>query len=216
MPPPAIQAMLPERLTVETFDGDAWLAVVPFSMEKIRPWWACPVPGISWFLETNVRTYVRHDNGETGVWFFSLDANQALAVWIATRFWNLNYRQAQINLEHSSEQVHYTGSCQFVDAAYDFCITCDPEQPLQTARPQSLDFFLLERYRLFARHPSGRFLTGEVHHPPYTFQGIQLLHCEQSLTASHGLPIPPGRAPDHAVYSPGVHVRVSPLQWLDE
>ena len=54
-----MQALLPDGLTIETFDGTAWLAVVPFSMERVRPWWSPPVPGISWFLETNLATGVR-------------------------------------------------------------------------------------------------------------------------------------------------------------
>jgi len=84
--PESIQKLLPPGLTVETFDHSAWVGIVPFSMEKVRPWWAPAVPGISWFLETNVRTYVRHTNGDTGVWFFSLDANSRLAVRVARTF----------------------------------------------------------------------------------------------------------------------------------
>ena len=72
--PQQLQTHLPPGLTIETFDGSAWLALVPFAMENVRPWWSPSVPGISWFLETNLRTYVRHESGLSAVWFFSLDA----------------------------------------------------------------------------------------------------------------------------------------------
>lgn len=212
MPAAEIQAILPQGLTVQTYDGDAWLAVVPFSMEKVRPWWSPPVPGISWFLETNVRTYVQHDNGQTGVWFPSLDANHRLAVTIAKRFWHLNYRSAQIQLEQSKLVTRYSGQCRNIDAKYEIKCRPAPSSTLKSAAAGSLEHFLLERYHLFARKPDGSFLIGQVHHAPYQYQDIELLECQQTLTHSHGLPIPQTRHPDHAAYSPGVSVEVSPLE----
>ena len=96
-----LQPLLPSGLRILQFDGSAWLGVVPFSMERIHPGWSPPVPGISWFLETNVRTYVIDEHGVSGVWFFSLDANQRLAVSIARTFWHLPYRLATLALEFS-------------------------------------------------------------------------------------------------------------------
>ncbi|MBX3416896.1 MAG: DUF2071 domain-containing protein [Pirellulaceae bacterium] len=84
-----IQALLPPFLRVLEYDGTGWLGLVPFSMEKIRPWWSPPIPGISWFLETNLRTYVVDSEGREGVWFFSLDANSRLAVGVARKVWHL-------------------------------------------------------------------------------------------------------------------------------
>lgn len=215
MPAAEIQAVLPKGLTVQTYDSDAWLAVVPFSMEKVRPWWSPPVPGISWFLETNVRTYVQHDNGQTGVWFLSLDANHRLAVTIAQRFWHLNYRSAKIKLEQSGPTICYSGQCRHVDTGYK--ISCRPAPPhqLKTAPVGSLEHFLLERYHLFAKKPDGSFLMGQVHHDPYQYQDIELLECQQTLTDSHGLPIPQERRPDHTAFSPGVSVQVSPLETIN-
>ncbi|MFG0295490.1 MAG: YqjF family protein, partial [Maioricimonas sp. JB045] len=86
-----IQRTLPAGLHVDTCDGAAWLGVVPFLMRNIRPWWFCSVPGISNFLELNLRTYVCDDAGRPGVWFYSLDASQPLAVWAARTFFHLPY-----------------------------------------------------------------------------------------------------------------------------
>ena len=206
-----LQNLLPEGLRVETFDGSAWLGVVPFSMERVRPWWSPPIPGISWFLETNVRTYVRHENGQTGVWFFSLDANQRLAVAVARKFWHLNYRFAQLRLSVQGETYRCSGACLRAPAAYEIDATINQSVDVSVAADGSLEHFLLERYHLFAQRPDGQFLVGQVHHTPYQFLPIRSASITETLTGSNGCPIPEGRSPDHIVYSPGVDVSVSPL-----
>lgn len=208
-----LQECLPVGLTVESFDGSAWLAVVPFSMERIRPWWSPPVPGISWFLETNLRTYVRDKNGDTGVWFFSLDANHRLAVKVARRFWHLNYRYAQLSLTADQSDLTYAGRRS--DAAYAVRASI-PESPVyETADEGSLEHFLLERYRLFAQSPSGEFYSGNVHHEPYTFTKASIADLSQTLTDTIACAASHGGAPDHVAYSPGVDVKVFPLKRVD-
>jgi uncharacterized protein YqjF (DUF2071 family) len=96
-----IQRTLPPGLFVDTFQGDAWLAIVPFYMRGIRPRFCPPVPGISDFLELNVRTYVHDEQGRPGVWFYSLDCNQPLAVWTARTFFHLPYQHARMWAEIS-------------------------------------------------------------------------------------------------------------------
>lgn len=81
-----VQRTLPLGLTVDTFEGRAWLGVVPFFMRDVRPAWVPSVPGISNFLELNVRTYVFDGRGRPGIWFYSLDCNQRLAVRAARTF----------------------------------------------------------------------------------------------------------------------------------
>lgn len=208
--PQLLQQQLPDGLEVDTFDGSAWLALVPFSMERVRPWWSTPVPGISWFLETNVRTYVRHSNGQSGVWFFSLDANHRLAVWLAKTFWHLNYVSAVMDFKFADSQLVCNGARRKKPTEqYEISLKIDSQSKLQTAEQGSLEFFLLERYRLFCQRPDGRFLTGEVHHSPYTYTGVSSIEVTQSLTAAYGFPV--SHPPDHAAFSPGVDVRVSPL-----
>ncbi len=73
--PDLIQQLLPPGLHVDTFDGHAWLGVVPFFMRNIRPWWCPAIPGLSHFQELNLRTYVVDEQGTPGVWFLSLDAD---------------------------------------------------------------------------------------------------------------------------------------------
>lgn len=211
--PQELQALLPAGLTIETFDGSAWLAVVPFSMEQIRPWWSPPVPGISWFLETNVRTYVRHANGQSGVWFFSLEANHRLAVAVARTFWHLNYQFAKMTFAQKSDHFTYSGRRPGDDEIeYEIAAEIDTSVPEEIADERSLEYFLLERYHLFAQRPDGRFLCGQVHHEPYQYLPVQSCQISQTLTAALQNPIRTACDPDHLVYSNGVDVCVSPLQ----
>ena len=91
-----IQATLPAGLTVDTFDGQAWLGVVPFAMSGVRPRGLPAVGGLSAFLELNLRTYVHAADGTPGVWFYSLDCEQRLAVMIARTLFGLPYRHARM------------------------------------------------------------------------------------------------------------------------
>ena len=84
IPVAALRPLLPAALEIDTYEGDAFIGVVPFTMTGVRPLWAPPVPGISNFHETNVRTYVHLEGRDPGVWFFSLDAASRVAVTIAT------------------------------------------------------------------------------------------------------------------------------------
>lgn len=212
-----LQALVPRGLTIEEHSGSAWLGVVPFAMERVRPWWSPPMPGISWFRETNVRTYVVDANGRAGVWFFSLDASKRLAVAIARRFWSLPYWFARLELAASGDPAHptavtYRGERPGPPAArYEIAIEL-ARAPARPAAPDTLDHFLVERYLLFTQRRDGSLATGRVHHEPYPLIDVSRCTVTQSLTAAMGVPIPSSRAPDHVTWSHGVDVRVSPLE----
>jgi len=164
--PRAVQATLPKGLFVDTFDGDAYLGLVPFFMQRIRPAWLPPLPWISWFLELNVRTYVHDAAGRPGVWFYSLDCNQPLAVAIARRGFHLPYFHARMAASHRGGTVHF--ECRRrAEAAPRGRYTWTPGRNSAPAEPGSLAFFLVERYLLFAADGAGRLFTGRVHHAPY-------------------------------------------------
>src|SRR5215510_11367195 len=95
-----LRPLIPSQLTIDTFDGSAWIGVVPFTMWDIRPFppYLPTVPGVNAFHEINVRTYVYKDE-VPGVWFFSLDANNAPAVMGARMFYFLPYFNARIEIE---------------------------------------------------------------------------------------------------------------------
>jgi uncharacterized protein YqjF (DUF2071 family) len=93
--PHIVQKTLPHGLQTDTFEGNAWVGIVPFFMRGVRPVGFVSVPGISNFLELNLRTYVRDVRGRPGIWFYCLDANQALAVCLAKAVFALPYEFAQ-------------------------------------------------------------------------------------------------------------------------
>lgn len=217
VPTSMLQSLIPRELTLEEFDGSAWLGLVPFSMERIRPWWFPAVPGISWFLETNIRTYVVDRNGVRGVWFFSLDANKQLAVSVARNFWHLPYRMAELSMTVSKSSdgltvFHCRGTrIDQPPAEYDVVVSVDLRAPATPASADTLEHFLVERYILFAQKPDGELMSGQVHHAPYLIRPILSSRVSQSLSSAEGCPSLISR-PDHAVYSEGVDVRVSPLK----
>ena len=204
-----IQKSLPPGLTVDCYDGKAYLGLVPFYMCGIRPRFVPPVPGISNFLEMNVRTYVYDKHGRPGVWFYSLDANQWLAVRLARRFFNLPYFDAHMQarnddgidyqvtrkgLPESATHLRYKGG----DA-------------LPAPEPGSFEYFLVERYFLFAVDRAGTLFSGKVYHSPYPIHSVDYEIMNESALSLAGFD-KENRSPDHAIMSPGVHVKVYAIE----
>lgn len=165
LPPAVLTALLPAGLTLDTFEGRAYVGVVPFTMTGIRPWWAPPLPWLSAFHEVNVRTYVHHGGRDPGVWFLSLDAANGLGVWVARTLFHLPYHHARMSLRHQGDSVVYHSARRRGGAgcAFRYAITGAPA----AAAPGTLEHFLAERYLLYAVR-RGRLLRGRVHHAPYT------------------------------------------------
>jgi uncharacterized protein YqjF (DUF2071 family) len=214
-PADEIQARLPPGLMVDTFDGEAWIGVVPFLMRNIRIRGVPPIPGTVNFLELNCRTYVRDRQGMPGVWFFSLDASSWLAVRGARQWYRLPYWWARMSagVDESAGRVDYRshrhGAAE--DTASRFIY--EPAGESRLARPGSLEFFLVERYVLFAEVRPGRLSRGRVHHPPYQIAEANVELCDDRLLALNRFDSA-ARPPDHALVSRRVDVDVFRLQPL--
>ncbi len=213
MEPADIQSTLPAGLSVDTWNGAAWLGIIPFFMRGVRPRFCPSVPGISNFLELNVRTYVLDRHGRPGVWFYSLDCNQPLAVAIARVIFRLPYFSARMRAQTGpeSETVYYDcrRDTKVGKSHYEYrgVGACAP------AREGSLEQFLVERYRLFSKR-GGQLFSGEVWHPPYEIAAAEAPKWCATPIQQAGLP-DPSRAADHAMYSPGVDVSIFPLRRVD-
>src|SRR5436189_252345 len=103
IPAHELQELIPPELTIDTFEGKAYVGVIPFTMTGVRAVLTPPIPWLSSFHEVNVRTYVHRDGADPGVWFFSLDTSSALAVEGARAFYKLPYFHARIDFEAASE-----------------------------------------------------------------------------------------------------------------
>lgn len=206
--PAIIQATLPPGLFVDVFGGRAYLGLVPFFMRDIRPRFLPAVPGISNFLETNVRTYVYDENGTPGVWFYSLDASQWLAVHVARTFFKLPYYHARMQASQAAGVIQYETqrrNTQVTPSLFHY----QPQDSLSQAQPDTLEFFLVERYILFAQ-TGGGLSRGQVYHSPYPIQPVSLTKWDGALLVKAGFP-PPTRPPDHVLMSPGVNVKIYAL-----
>lgn len=203
-----LRPLVPEELAIDTYDGAAFVGIVPFTMLGVRPRWAPAVPGVSRFHETNVRTYVHRRTTEPGVWFFSLDAANRLAVWAARTFWHLPYHHARMSLEVGDGTVRYASTRRRGEAR--FRGTCQPAGEPRAAEPGTLEHFLAERYLLYARARDGRLRRGQVHHAPYPLQPATLADWDESLLAAAGIARPAEQAP-LVHFAAGVDVEVFAL-----
>jgi uncharacterized protein len=211
-PVAAIQATLPEGLSVDTFGGRAYLGIVPFFMRNVRPRFLPAVPGISNFLELNLRTYVYDEAGTPGVWFYSLDANQRLAVEVARRCFHLPYEQAEMKAGVTKEgRIRYESRRTGPRANGARCLfEYAPGQDLPVPATDSLEFFLVERYRLFSSAPDG-LRRGAVLHEPYPLCRAEVTAWDENLLSMNGL-APTKRPPDHVIMSRGVEVTIFPQE----
>jgi len=214
--PETLRPTLPDELEVDCFEGKAWLAVVPFRMSGVRPRRLPAVPWLSSFLEMNVRTYVRDRQGRPGVWFYSLDCNQPVAVEVARSLFKLDYYHARMQMADRPDGQGMEYSCwrrdrrsparQQTISHFEYEVTGTEAE----AEPGSLDFFLVERYRLFSGQP-GRVRTGRVWHEPYRLSPVEVTQWDGSALQADGLN---GiqRDPDHLTYARQVDVEVFPLE----
>ena len=212
VPAELLRPHLPARLQPDTHDGTAWLAIVPFRMAKVRTRVSPPVPGASEFLELNVRTYV-HLDGVPGVWFFSLDATNPLAVWLARTVFNLPYLRATMRMESPTpllRQFTAQRTHRGVPAAA-FRATWSLGVPMPPAEPGSLAFFLTERYCLYtSNRAQTKLYRGRVAHAPWPLREAKVLHFESTLIESQGLGTPVGKP---LVFAGGtVNVELWPMQ----
>jgi len=211
--PAEIQSRLPPGLTVDTFDGIAYIGLVPFSMLGVRPVWSPPVPGLSAFHEVNVRTYAHRNGRDPGVWFFSLDAANPIAVAIARLRWQLPYFNAEIQLQRTGTQIEYTAQRRpgwgGTPAAHT-AVIYNPEGTPSASSPGTLEHFLAERYLLYTANPNGRLGIGQVHHTPYPLQPASVIRLEDTLVAAAGFTVPDITPIAH--YASGVDVDIYRLR----
>lgn len=199
----AMRALVPGELELDTFDGAAWVGVVPFRMSDVA---LRGVPGATAFPELNVRTYVTLD-GKPGVWFFSLDATSAFAVRVARAWFDLPYFRARMScaireghVQYDSERTHPGAPPAAWKGKY------APTAAVALARKGTLEHWLTERYCLYARSRGGRVSRAEIHHDPWPLQAVNARIEVDTMAAAHGIDVP--KIAPHLLFARRLDVRV--------
>ncbi len=185
--PERVRPHVPRELELDTFDGAAWVGVVPFRMSGVRLRGTPALPWLSAFPELNVRTYVVH-GGRPGVWFWSLDAANPLAVRLARAWFHLPYFDARMRCEAAGDGIRYASTRTHRGAQEArFAGEYRPSGPVAFAERGTLDHWLTERSCLYASNRRGELLRAEIHHGPWPLQPAEAELRENTLAAAVGI-----------------------------
>ena len=208
VPPEMVAPLLPAGVRPDVFDGVTYVALVPFSMERIGLLGAPAVPYFGTFLETNVRLYGVDDQGRRGVVFCSLEASR-LATVAATRLTTgLNYLWAKMAMERAGDRVTYTTRRRWPGPrGLTSAVTVKVGAPIE---PTPLEHFLTARWGLFLSDRRGRTRYWPNEHPAWPLQAATLEHLDDRLLSNAGFPGLAEQAPVSVLYSAGVSVRFGP------
>jgi uncharacterized protein len=203
-----LRPLIPAPLSIDTYEGTAYIGLVPFWMFGVRPGWA-PERSAFRFLETNVRTYTHLNGRDPSVYFFSLEAASAIAVSVARAQFGLPYFWARMGIRRDGPRIEYRSRRLFGGQVRTWALF-EPGAQLGPSVPGSLEHFLIERYYLHVER-SGRLWRGQVHHTAYPLQRATLLGLHDELLGAAGLPQPVG-PPPLVHFVKGVDVNIHGLQ----
>lgn len=210
LPAEALRPLIPPTLELETFGGSAWLGVVPFEMSRVYPRFTFNVPGLSRFPELNLRTYVRAGD-KSGVWFFSLDAANPVAVRLARAGFNLPYFDAEMGCAELENTVYYQSKrTHRGEPPANFVASYRGAGDLEPSRAGTLEHFLTERYCLYSADAKGKVYRGEIHHHPWSLERAEAEVQVNQMTAQIGVTLPD--APPLLHFSERLEV----VAWLPE
>jgi uncharacterized protein YqjF (DUF2071 family) len=204
--PDVVARYLPDGVEPDVAEGSAWVGLIPFRMRGVSILGTPPLPYLSAFLETNVRTYGVDRAGRRVVVFLSLDADRLLPVVAARISYRLPYVWSRMSATSEGAIREYRCERRGLPGS-------------SGSRPHSriririgervdatpLDDFLSARWGLASRW-YGRTVHAPVAHEPWRLYAAELLDFDDELLASHGLPVPD--RPPRVLWSPGVSVRI--------
>ncbi len=188
--PGKLRPLVPPLLPLDTYEGQCWVGIIPFHMSHVRPRWMPRIPKLSGFVELNVRTYVTL-HGIPGVYFFSLEASNPIAVAIARAMFHLPYFNAVMRsdriddtIRYSSRRIHRGAPSATFRAVY------RPIAPITYAQPGSLEQWLTERYCLYTVVGNKGVYRGDIHHVQWPLQSAELEVTSDTMAISHGIHLP--------------------------
>ena len=203
----ALRPLVPDRLEIDSFAGQAYVSLIPFAITESR---AAGAPRVlaTRFLETNLRTYVAAADGEPGIYFFSLEASSLLAVVAARLLFGLPYFPAAMAMRREGADIEYASRRRGArDAMVEVAWSIGDAS--ECAAAGTRDHFLIERYSLYVAR-GGRLYRGRVRHRPYPLRRVVVRRLAQTVVTAAGLSEP--TTPPLCHYSPGVDVDIFWLQ----
>ena len=184
----SFRPLIPSGLRIDTFEGQAWLGIIPFWMSfRLRN-----LPGVPWvstFAEINVRTYVRLDD-VPGVWFLSLDCSNCFVANIARAWYGLRYFSARTVVEPGDTGVRYLSRRSNTEQLARFEASCKPNKDSFQSKPGTLTHWLTERYHLYALNWRGHLLRAQVHHEPWILHDAEVSLNTNTMADAHGITLP--------------------------
>lgn len=199
----ALEPWLPQRVEIDMHGERAWLSFVFFRL-KLRPPGLPFIPAFSTLLELNVRTYVLH-RGQAGIYFLKMYADNRLAIGAARWLTPLCYEPA-IMIDRQKSDLQRRLECRAAgDRRAFLSVDFSVEKEVGEASRESLDFWLLERYRLFVGRNDGSLLAADVEHPPWRSSAVSALTGRHGFDVALGMTL--GQRPDAAHFSAGVTAR---------
>lgn len=204
--PDVVQALLPDGFRVDTFDGSAWVGLLPFHMQRVRIPGLPPFGPLSTFPETNIRTYLIDPNGRRGVWFVSLDITRLVTALVARGSYRLPYCWAAMSIDQQGDEWTYSSRRRWPRGEASSQVRIRVGEELRSDEITELDHFLSARWALGTRF-GRRLMWAEVDHDPWPLRRAELLEIDESLMAAGGLPPPAGEPV--VLWSPGVEVRIA-------
>ncbi len=191
--PEKLLPLLPKNLQLDTFDGDAWISLVPFTMQKIRPRFLPAFAPVSDFHEINLRTYVTR-NGKPGVYFINIEAQKSLSAFLSRRLSGLPYEKSLILRGVNTYKAENRLKKFFLDIEFSAKELVALKTPLEK--------WLTERYALYLEE-NGQLFRYDTHHREWKIKSVDLK--KLSLKYQIGA-IDLAEKPDLAHYSDGVEV----------
>ncbi len=189
--PDVLRPLIPPSLEVDTFEGSAWVGVVPFYMSNVRFRYMQPFPTTREFCELNVRTYVMPKGGKAGVWFFSLDASNRLAVQGARTAFHLPYYNSAMQLTVANREVNYHANRTHWRARpASFEGRYQPSGAVFQSQVGTLEHWLTERYCLYAADGRGAIYQGDIVHEPWPLQSASADLALNTMAQAAGITLP--------------------------
>ncbi len=197
--PDLLQALLPDGVEVDEFDGWAWVGVIPFHLSVRLPAWAPVVPWLQTTPEVNVRTYVRGPDGRRGIWFLSLEASRLIMALVARGWYGIPYRWASTRVRAQGRGV----SVRTVRRGASLEARLEVGERVEAM--SDLERFLVCRWRLYSPGRGGRVYASQIDHEPWPLHRARVSSCEGDLVRASGVQVTAREPVAH--WSPGVRVR---------